>query len=178
MHSRDRIVKAARELLKVNKIDNITVQQIIELADVSRRTFYRNFTDKYDVMNSLYTGFMQEQMGASVFPQDIKKYIHAVHIFFMDNKTVFQKAFSKDSSDSLTKAAIESINAFYRKLLQSYHGSEKFSREELDYLITFYSEGNLAVMEKWYIRNNSMSIEQLEHLTYMTLPPEDLFMRL
>jgi len=177
MHSKERIIKATQELLTANRIENISVQQIIDLADVSRRTFYRNFTDKYDVMNSLYIEYMREQMRISVFPQDLKKYIHNVHLFFMHNKTFFRKAFSRENADSLTKAATESINAFYRKVLQSYPGSDRVSSEEFEYLVTFYSEGNLAVMEKWYIRNDSISLETLEHLTFMSLPPEDIFLK-
>lgn len=177
MHSRERIYKATQELLKTNKINNISVQQIIDLADISRRTFYRNFNDKYDVINSLYVDFMRNQLEASVFPQDIKKYIHAVHLFFRDNRQIIQRAFIKDNADSLTKAAIESINSFYRKVLMSYSGSGLFDNEGMNFLVSFYSEGCLGVMEKWYVKNGQLPLDQLEYLIYISLPPSDIFVK-
>lgn len=54
MNTKGIIIEALRQLLAKQKIDSITVQDILETAHCSRGTFYRHFKDKYDVMNYYY----------------------------------------------------------------------------------------------------------------------------
>ena len=37
--------------MKTTPVDNIAVTQLTELCGVTRQTFYRNFIDKYDLIN-------------------------------------------------------------------------------------------------------------------------------
>ncbi len=48
------IADNTKELIRNYTIDQITVVQICEQAGISRRNFYRYFTDKYDVVNYIY----------------------------------------------------------------------------------------------------------------------------
>ena len=46
-----RLAEAMKECMKTTPVDNITVTQLTELCGVTRQTFYRNFIDKYDLIN-------------------------------------------------------------------------------------------------------------------------------
>ena len=37
--------------MKTTPVEEITVRQICEICGVTRQTFYRNFLDKYDLIN-------------------------------------------------------------------------------------------------------------------------------
>lgn len=50
--ARDRIVSAMMQLIREKPISEVTVQELTELADVSRMTFYRNYSSKEDVFIS------------------------------------------------------------------------------------------------------------------------------
>ncbi len=50
--TRDRIVAAMMELTKEKPLSEITIQELADLAEVSRMTFYRNYTSKEDVFLS------------------------------------------------------------------------------------------------------------------------------
>ncbi|RIO05573.1 TetR/AcrR family transcriptional regulator, partial [Mammaliicoccus sciuri] len=45
--SKRAIKQAFIQLLKENNLDRITIQQISDLADVNRGTFYLNYEEKY-----------------------------------------------------------------------------------------------------------------------------------
>lgn len=60
--SRGLIVEAVRELLKVRRLDDLTVAEIAERAGVSRPTFYSSFDTKYGVVATLIEG-----MGEGIF---------------------------------------------------------------------------------------------------------------
>lgn len=60
--TRDRIVSAMMELTGKKPLSEITIQELTDLADVSRMTFYRNYTSKEDVfISNIHEILMQYQ---------------------------------------------------------------------------------------------------------------------
>ena len=60
---------AIKEEMEHTSLDKITVTQIVERAGVTRQTFYRNFKDKYDLVNWHFEQLAQKsfkQMGAGL----------------------------------------------------------------------------------------------------------------
>lgn len=58
--SRQKMKAAVAELLLTESLATITVQQIVQTAEVSRSTFYRNFDDKADFMHWLQVELVRE----------------------------------------------------------------------------------------------------------------------
>ena len=58
--------KAMEYLLSRKKLDDIPVSEIAKMAGVSRRTFYRHFCDKYELVNWYYDEFYEESFGSIV----------------------------------------------------------------------------------------------------------------
>ena len=48
------IAGAMKQLLRTTPIERITIDQLLEIAGVSRRSFYRYFRDKYDLLQLIY----------------------------------------------------------------------------------------------------------------------------
>lgn len=46
-----RLAESMKECMKTTPVEEITVRQICEICGVTRQTFYRNFLDKYDLIN-------------------------------------------------------------------------------------------------------------------------------
>ena len=46
-----RLAEAMKTCMKTTSVDDITIRQIVEVCGVTRQTFYRNFLDKYDLIN-------------------------------------------------------------------------------------------------------------------------------
>ena len=46
-----RLAQSMKECMKTTTVDNITVKQITENCGLTRQTFYRNFMDKFDLIN-------------------------------------------------------------------------------------------------------------------------------
>ena len=49
-----RLAEAMKTCMKTTSVDDITIRQIVEVCGVTRQTFYRNFLDKYDLVNWIY----------------------------------------------------------------------------------------------------------------------------
>ena len=46
-----RLADAMKQCMKKSPVDKITVKEIVEECHTTRQTFYRNFQDKYDLIN-------------------------------------------------------------------------------------------------------------------------------
>jgi AcrR family transcriptional regulator len=62
--SRAAICDAVRELLTERRLDDLTVNEIVERAEISRPTFYAHFETKYSVVAALV-----EEMGETVYDE-------------------------------------------------------------------------------------------------------------
>ena len=49
--TRYKLAASMKECMKSAPVDKITVKEIVEGCGVTRQTFYRNFLDKYDLIN-------------------------------------------------------------------------------------------------------------------------------
>ena len=83
-----RLARSMKECMKTMSVDNITVKQITENCGVTRQTFYRNFMDKFDLINwyfdkLLAKSFEHMGMGKTVYDALVKKftYIQEEHVF-------------------------------------------------------------------------------------------------
>lgn len=63
VRSRSEITEALLELMKREKYSEITVSQIVLEARLARKTFYRNFTSKDDVLDNYMSGILREYVA-------------------------------------------------------------------------------------------------------------------
>ena len=49
-----------KECMKSASVEKITVTEIVETCGVTRQTFYRNFKDKYDLINWYFDKILLE----------------------------------------------------------------------------------------------------------------------
>lgn len=75
-----RLAAAMKECMKTTPVDAITVRQITERCGVTRQTFYRNFLDKYDLINWYFDKLLArsfEHMGRGTTVLDsLEKNLH------------------------------------------------------------------------------------------------------
>ena len=58
-----RLAEAVKICMKRTPVDRITVQQIVDVCGVTRQTFYRNFQDKYDLINWYFDKLLLESFA-------------------------------------------------------------------------------------------------------------------
>ena len=74
--------QALRELMAEKRYDSITVQDILDQADVGRTTFYAHYQDKEDLATSMLIELM-DRLIAAVDESDLPKQpVYPTHILF------------------------------------------------------------------------------------------------
>lgn len=144
-----RLAQSMKECMKTTFVDNITVKQITENCGVTRQTFYRNFMDKFDLINwyfdkLLVKSFEHMGMGKTVYEALVKKftYIQEEHIFFA-------AAFRYDSQNSLRQHDFELILEFYEKLI--YEKTGEMPDRNIHYILEMYCQSSIYMTVKWVL---------------------------
>ncbi len=126
-----RLAESMKECMKTTPVEEITVRQICEICGVTRQTFYRNFLDKYDLINWYFDKLLTKSFehmgrGTTVFDSLEKKFT-----YIQKEKAFFAAAFRYDKQNSLREHDFDRdvLSGFHhhdRKMGAYRHGSDTF----------------------------------------------------
>lgn len=101
--TKNKLLESFKKLLSEKSFENITIQEICELADVKRATFYKHFADKYAFLKYL-VGSLRDSFDSKL-PKSIKpdatadyyvEYIRALVNFLLENEKMVNNALESD----------------------------------------------------------------------------------
>ncbi len=170
--SKRAIKQAFIQLLKENNLDRITIQQISDLADVNRGTFYLNYEDKYALLDEMENEQIEKIKGFV----DIRK---------MDLSTKNSDRFIEDFANKIIKNVITHIEhniEFYQVILNLERKSQ--IEEQLadivrsniknlignkdnvfgipeNYYLSYVVGSMMSMIKYWVSDENRVSVEEL-----------------
>ena len=164
-----KLATSMKECMKQMPVDKITVKNIVEGCGVARQTFYRNFLDKYDLINWYFDklvlqSFEQIGMGHTVGESLTQKFE-----FIVNEKVFFTEAFRSDDRNSLKEHDFELILQFYQDLI-----GRKTSiplGEDLQFLLEMYCRGSVYMTEKWVLTGMKDSPAKMSKKLVEAMPP-------
>ena len=141
-----RLAESMKECMKTTPVEEITVRQICEICGVTRQTFYRNFLDKYDLINWYFDKLLTKSFehmgrGTTVFDSLEKKFT-----YIQKEKAFFAAAFRYDKQNSL---------------------------REHDFLLEMDCQGSLTMTVKWVLTGMDLTPSEFAALLVRAMP-EDL----
>src|SRR5579871_6349212 len=84
--------EALIELIDERGFEALTVGEITERAMVSRAAFYRNYQDKYDLVEKIFDEAMGSLMGA-IQEQGPGEHFHAMWVTFVEHIAVYERLY-------------------------------------------------------------------------------------
>ena len=173
-----RLARAMKECMQTTPVENITVKQITEKCELTRQTFYRNFLDKYALINwyfdkLLLKSFEHMGEGTTVYDGLVKKfeYLKEEHLFFA-------AAFRSDDQNSLKEHDFELILEFYSNLIFQKTGRRPDA--ETSFLLEMYCRGSIYMTVKWVTGGVTCTPEELASIIVDGMPEKlaEIFVRL
>ena len=164
-------VDALKKTLKRKSLGKITVNDIIEEADISKQTFYNYFHDKYDLFSYAVTTVLHENLitsekNACNYRETIQNYYQTV----LTEKD-FYRSFIRDVSarEQIFSCIMQnSASYFHHKALEVY-GEGKVP-EDLLLAIQFCSIGNAKLVVDWMMDKMEQSPETMADITFRCTP--------
>jgi len=150
------------ELLMEKSIQNITVRELTDKADVHRSTFYANFNDIFDLYNQIEDVVIQElkDILSAEYNFDTKAFFGILFRYIADNRKVCRLVLGGSVN-----------NTFYNRIfdLLKDSGIDCWRREYnlttpaevLEPYVYFFLTGSLGLVGKWAANNFEPPAEDL-----------------
>lgn len=144
--SRRWLMEALILLMAEKRYEEITVTEIADRALLSRRTFYRMFKSKEEMLEQ-YFQLLYEQYTECFDLETNLSYVHIVEVYFTfwEQHIDFLKILNKNH---LLFILIEKYNDFLPVIYKEVRG-EDADNAELEYTLRFSSGGLWNVLSKW-----------------------------
>ncbi|MBM7694683.1 AcrR family transcriptional regulator [Peribacillus deserti] len=158
LKSQEAIKKAVIELMSEKSFDDITIQDITERADLSRKTFYLRYIDKYDLLDKLIEEHINELRKTCEIESDMElDYIEGYQIwfeFFEKNYLFFSTMIASKGSPTFRSRFLDFIIEEVKGDVDTTEGKNRGLNEEV--FVQFFSSAFVGLVEWWF--KNGMSV--------------------
>lgn len=169
MNTRQIIIDAAFALLENQPFKKICVQDILDEAHVSRGTFYKFFTDKYELMHLYYKSYMDRNIDENYNGHNWKEIAEKLFTFILTKLPYFTNVKDTEGQDSFWD--------FLRKYSYDFYSAVKMRNEKRDYLtereqltIISHLDGSITLLKMYIEGEVRMSPNELADLICSTIP--------
>ena len=163
-----KLAEAVKRCMKSTPVESITVKQIVEECGVSRQTFYRNFIDKYDLINWYFDRLLEESFDELGSGETIKEGLVKKFKYIKQERVFFQAAFKVDEQNNLKEHDFFMIYEFYCRLIRVKTGElpDKKTRK----LLEMYCQSSIYMTVQWVLKGMQESEEELAELMIEAMP--------
>lgn len=133
------LASALKELMTKKKLKNITIQEICQVSNLNRRTFYYYFLDKQDLVNWIY----KDEIIKSLSTVDPKKHWSEGTLVVLnglkENKTFYLNALTTEGQNCFAECLFEETLKNFHTLINNLHNEKHFDSETYDFVTKFYA---------------------------------------
>lgn len=165
-----KLAEAMKICMKKAPVENITVKQIVETCGVSRQSFYRNFIDKYDLINWYFDILLErsfKEMGKGETVRDglIKKFA-----YIREERLFFTEGFKTDEQNNLKEHDFYMIYGFFCGLIREKTG--ELPDKKIRRLLEMYCQASIYMTVRWVMDGIKEPEEELADLMIAAMPED------
>lgn len=153
------LAAALIDLLNLTTLDNITVKDIVERAEVSRQTFYYHFGDVYQLMEWAF----QEQLKqlGEIPAKDWRERLLIAVEYLRENRTLAMNVYHSLGAEYLGRGLERTVRPLVAEASQNMAISLPISEEDRAFAISFFTYGVMGTILQWL--DDGMP-EDLDHI--------------
>ncbi|MBP3852856.1 MAG: TetR/AcrR family transcriptional regulator C-terminal domain-containing protein [Erysipelotrichaceae bacterium] len=174
MNTKKMLFQAIEKLVGQKQFSKITVQDILDEAEVSRRTFYKYFHDKYDLANSFYENYVTNQILIHYDGSNWRELLIQICVFILKNQNYFQEINKFQGQGSFLSFLIDYSYHFYSGVYKHNMKIETLSDQD-SYRIWYVVGGNIFLLNQWMNKGYVHKPDQMADLLLESMP--DIFYR-
>ena len=156
--------------MRTTSVENITVKQIVDVCQVSRQTFYRNFIDKYDLINWYFDLLLEQSFNEMGSGKTVREGLIKKFAYIKEERLFFTAGFKGDEQNNLKEHDFIMIYEFYCSLIREKTGEipDKHMRK----LLEMYCQASVYMTVQWLMKGMQEKEEELADLMIAAMPPE------
>lgn len=147
--SKNAIKKALIELMSNNGFDKITVQNIVDCADISRKTFYLHYLDKYDLLDKIIEEHIKELREICDSASETNEIVSWFE-YFEDNYLFFSMMLNSKGASFFRRRFLEFVIEDLKNGWDIALEGKNLGLSE-DVILQFFGAAYVQVVEWWFI---------------------------
>ncbi|WP_027703170.1 TetR/AcrR family transcriptional regulator [Metaclostridioides mangenotii] len=166
IQSQHMIADAFINLLQGNDYNDITITQICNEAMLSRRTFYRNFKVKEDIIEFLVDKMTKDiYKGIDYGNVSMEKLLYTYFSYWKNNRDFIQIIYTNNLFFYLSKKFIDYAK-LYIKCDTDMKSKYKYFVNVDKYVVRYIDSTLSCILELWVENDFKESVESISKLTY------------
>lgn len=157
MSAEEQFVRAMKKLLETTPLSRITIQMIEEESGLSRATFYRHFSDKYELMNAYYDHFLNALVLPGQKEPSICEILTNILRFFEENREFFVHLVKYDGQNSFSEYHFKRLYSYMEQRIRCKKGTKPSAAEYTAMDIACAGSG--YCLKKWILQGMKPSPE-------------------
>lgn len=154
------LADSMKELMEEKPMSKITISDITESCNLSRKSFYYHFKDKYDLVNWIfYTEFVSIVQKASSV--DIWDLLESICQYLYENKVFYCNALKVRGQNSFSDYFIEVLEPF---MLINF-GNIFENHVEKEFFSTYFADATRVAITRWLIEDKDIPPKKFVNLT-------------
>lgn len=152
------LAAALKSLMQTQAFEKISVGEICEMCELSRKSFYYHFKDKYDLVNWIYYNEFVAVVSQKEYDiawdllQDLCGYLY-------ENRSFYRKSFYLSEQNPFT----DYFTSCIAMVLEDDICEIFASQENLDFYIGFYTDAFVVAIRKWIMDSEPMEPSRFCH---------------
>lgn len=151
-HTTKRVLAGAlKERLKRQRLDEITVQSLVDDAEVSRKTFYYHFQDIYALLEWILLDEMKRLLDRGRDSGSWQEGVRDVFDYFQRNRAIILNVYrSLEEKEPLLEAHVSRlVRPMMERIFASQPGHERVSPSDRQFILDLYSFGLVELFLRW-----------------------------
>lgn len=160
------IRNAFAQLLSVKELDDITVKDIAELADINRKTFYSYYSGVHMILEETENEIV-EDFEAAIRDLPPDKLVREPYLLFSRLSAIinadidfYEPLMKVNRSSSLIAKVSEMLK---QKLRESYAAFSRVGEETFNIMVDFTFSGLFSVYQSWFNSERRQSLGEISH---------------
>lgn len=147
------LAAALKELMADKPLPKISIGDICQACNMSRKSFYYHFRDKYDLMNWIFYTEFVDRILSQELPEE-GGLLRSICDYFYENRAFYLNALEQTGQNSFPEYFAEVM----QPIVSLYFSDMTQDDEAHEFLTGFYTDFFLTAIRRW--------------LTDGTMPPE------
>lgn len=160
------LAQSLQELMATTPLEKISVNDIVDHANVGRNTFYYHFEDKYDLVNWYF------QSGITRFLVELSAYsswnalLAALETYFLENKVFYCNALAYNGQNSLQQYMFDYLRSIFEQNVRELNPDA--SAEDTRKIGQFLAGAMMGILIPWVL--SGMKSNALSNMSELSIP--------
>lgn len=172
--TRQLLRSALLELLKEKRYQEISVQEIIERADVARSTFYMHYLDKDDLLTGdqgIFAEHLGQQLISHASENSARLYSSRAWFYHIQAQVPILKIIAKDPAMDLAMKTLRGI--VHRSVAEGMqtHSRVENSSMPLSLIVDYLTDTLMTLIQWWFKDGMKYTPEQMDEMFQQLVLP-------